>query len=169
MVKNCIRCNKIFEDYLDIYKTCPECRALEADLLRKVKDYLWDYPGTTEAKLKELFDVTHQQITKWLREERLEITPDSSIKLTCVRCGSMILKGKYCPDCAKRVGAELDELKNELSPKQERQSKQVYSMVIDKSMAPGGKMHFLQNSSRYDAARKGKAESKDVKIDDIKK
>ena len=156
MIKNCITCNKIFDDFLDIYKTCPDCRKKEADLLREVKDYLWDFPGTTEAKLHELFGVTHQQITKWLREERLEITPDSSIKLTCVRCGSMILKGKYCADCARRVGAELDELKKELSPHNE---KQVYSMVIDRDMAPGGKMHFLQNSSKFHEARMEKHHS----------
>ena len=155
MIKNCINCNKIFDDYLDIYKTCPECREKEASLLRQVKDYLWDYPGTTESKLRELFGVSHQQVTKWLREERLEITPDSSIKLTCVRCGSMILKGKYCPDCARRVGEELNELKRELSPRSERESKQVYSMVIDKDMAPGGKMHFLQNKSRFHQNREG--------------
>ena len=73
MVKNCIICGNIFDDYLDLYKACPDCREKKSDLLRKVKDYLWDYPGTTEAKLKELFGVTHQQVTKWLREERLEI------------------------------------------------------------------------------------------------
>jgi predicted nucleic acid-binding Zn-ribbon protein len=148
MVKNCATCNRIFDDYLDIYKNCPECREKEAGLLRQVEDYLWDYPGATEGKLREVFGVTHQQVTTWLREERIEITPDSSIKLTCLRCGSMILKGKYCPDCAKRIGAQLEQLKNELSPKQERQHKNIYSMVVDKDMAPGGKMHFLQNASR---------------------
>ena len=145
MVKQCVMCNRLFDDYLDLYKTCPDCRKEEAELLRKVKDYLWDFPGTTEAKLRELFGVTHQQVIKWLREERLEITPDSSIKLTCRRCGSMILKGKYCPDCTKRVSQELDNIKKELSPKTQ---KSVYGMVVDKDMAPGGKMHFLQNKSR---------------------
>lgn len=138
MLKNCIKCGKIYEDYLDLYKMCPDCRTQESDLLRQVKDYLWDYPGTTEAKLRELFGVTHEQVTKWLREERLEITPESNIKLTCVRCGSMILKGKYCDHCKKVVGDELDSLKKELSPKQE---KQIYSMVIDKEVS--GKMHFV--------------------------
>ncbi|MBO6154259.1 MAG: hypothetical protein J6O60_02350 [Lachnospiraceae bacterium] len=148
MVKNCATCNRIFDDYLDIYRNCPECREKEAGLLRQVKDYLWDYPGATEGKLREVFGVTHQQVTTWLREERIEITPDSSIKLTCLRCGSMILKGKYCPDCAKRIGVQLEQLKKELSPKEKRQHKNIYSMVVDKDMAPGGKMHFLQNASR---------------------
>ena len=159
MVKNCATCGRIFEDYLDLYKTCPQCRDEENTLLRQVKDYLWDYPGTTEGKLRELFGVSHQQVTKWLREERLEITPDSSIKLTCLRCGSMILKGKYCPDCAKRIGAQLNEMKREMSAN--KREKTIYSMVIDKDMAPGGKMHFLQNASKYEKHRSEKTDSKE--------
>ena len=153
MIKNCIRCGKIYDDYLDLYKLCPDCRDQESTLLRKVKDYLWDYPGTTEAKLRELFGVTHEEVTKWLREERLEITPDSSIKLTCCRCGSMILKGKYCDHCKKKVGDELDMLKKELSPKQE---KQIYSMVIDKDMSATGKMHFIQGGAKLSHVSKEK-------------
>ena len=158
MIKNCIRCNKIFDDYLDMNKLCPECREQETGLLREVKDYLWDHPGTTEAKLREIFGVTHQQITKWLREERLEITPDSCIKLTCVRCGSMILKGKYCDHCAKIVGDELNNLKRELSPKPE---KQMYSMIIDKNMTPNGKMHFIQGGDKLERVPRKESKKKD--------
>ncbi len=158
MVKQCVMCNRLFEDYLDMNISCPDCREKETQLLRDIKDFLWDYPGTTEAKLREIFPVTHAQIMKWLREERLEITPDSSIKLTCRRCGSMILKGKYCEHCKQRVGAELNELKRELEPKAQ---KQMYGMVIDKDMAPGGKMHFLQNKSRPG--------SRDVNVKNVKK
>ncbi len=143
MIKNCLKCGKIFEDFLDLYKLCPNCREQEYDLLRKVKDYLWDYPGTTEAKLRELFGVTHEQVTKWLREERLEITPESNIKLMCVRCGSAILKGKYCDHCKKIVGDELASLKKDIAPKQD---KQIYSMIVDKDFA--GKMHFANGGEK---------------------
>ncbi len=144
MLKNCIQCGKVYEDFLDLYKMCPDCREEETTLLRKVKDYLWDYPGSTEAKLHEIFGVTHEQVTKWLREERLEITPESNIKLTCVRCGSMILKGKYCDHCRKVVGDELESLKKDAAPKVD---KQVYSMVIDKDAS--GKMHFVQGMDKH--------------------
>ena len=147
MLKQCVMCNRLFEDYLDMNLSCPDCREKENQLLRDIKDFLWDYPGTTEAKLREIFPVTHEQIVKWLREERLEVTPDSSIKLTCRRCGSMILKGKFCDHCKQRVGAELEEMKRGLQSK-EQNTKQTYGMVIDRNMAPGGKMHFLQNKSR---------------------
>ncbi|MCR4740369.1 MAG: MerR family transcriptional regulator [Lachnospiraceae bacterium] len=103
MLKSCLGCNKLFDDPIGDYKLCKECRAAEEELLRKVKDYLWDNPGTSEAKLEELFDVTRKQVTRWLREGRLEVTPESDIKLTCMRCGSNIKSGRFCGDCVKKL------------------------------------------------------------------
>lgn len=117
---------------------CPDCKKKEEELLRQVKDYLWENPGATEAKLEELFGTTHKQIVRWLRDERLEITPESKIKLTCKRCGSMILKGKYCKDCATKVGNELKSLEESLNPKEE---KNITSMVIDNKNK--NKMRFV--------------------------
>jgi ribosomal protein L32 len=140
MVKHCKICSKVFDDYLDMYDMCPDCREKEEKLLREVKDYLWENPGASEKKLEELFGATHKQIVKWLRNERLEITPASSIKLTCKRCGSMILSGNYCKDCISKVGNDLKELEKSLKPKED---KHLMSMVIDKTHK--AKMHFVEN------------------------
>lgn len=99
MVKACLNCKRLFDDYFDTNTLCESCRKEEESLLRKVKDYLWDNPGTTEKKLNELFGVSKEQVKMWLRQGRLELTPDSKIKLTCLRCGSMIKTGKYCKEC----------------------------------------------------------------------
>ena len=138
MVKPCKECGKVFDDYLNINDMCPDCKKKEEELLRQVKDYLWENPGATEAKLEELFGTTHKQIVRWLRDERLEITPESKIKLTCKRCGSMILKGKYCKDCATKVGNDLKSLEESLNPKEE---KNITSMVIDNKNK--NKMRFV--------------------------
>ena len=145
MVKSCIQCGRLFEDFIDKYSLCPECRKNEEALLREVKDYLWVNPGATEAKLWELFGVTHKQIMKWLRDQRLEVTPGSAIKLTCQRCGSMITTGKYCKDCANKVANNLHELQASLMPREERN---LFSMVIDTNIAQRGAMHFLQNAEK---------------------
>lgn len=142
MLKTCIQCGKLFEDLLDKYSLCPDCRKNEEALLREVKDYLWVNPGATEAKLWELFGVTHKQVMKWLREERLEVTPGSSIKLTCQRCGSMITTGKYCKDCSDKIAHNLHDLQLNLMPREERN---LFSMVIDRNAGHHGSMHFLQN------------------------
>ncbi|MCR4902970.1 MAG: hypothetical protein K6A23_08930 [Butyrivibrio sp.] len=138
MFKQCKTCNKVFDDYLNMYESCPDCRKKEEELLREVKDYLWEHPGATEAKLEELFGTNHKQIIKWLREGRLEITPDSKIKLTCKRCGSMILKGMYCDDCASKINTDLKNAENSFKPESH-----ITSMVIDKKHK--AKMRFVSN------------------------
>ena len=151
MLKSCIQCGKLFEDYIDKYSLCPTCRKNEEAMLRDVKDYLWVNPGATEAKLWELFGATHKQIMKWLREQRIEVTPGSAIKLTCQRCGSMITTGKYCKDCANKVANNMHELQMSLMPHEERN---IFSMVIDKKMARNGSMHFLQNAEEHRKPKK---------------
>lgn len=145
MVKSCHSCKRLFEDFLNAHTLCPECRAKEEQLLRDVKDYLWSNPGTTEVKLCELFEVTHEQIMLWLRSERLEIMPDSAIKLTCVRCGSMISSGKYCADCKKRIKDDLGKMKDDIHADKEN-TQHTAGMVVDKS-ASKNKLRFLGNSA----------------------
>lgn len=151
MLKSCTQCGKIFEDLLGKYSLCPNCRQDEETLLRKVKDYLWTNPGTTEAKLWEMFGVSHKQIMKWLRDQRIEVTPGSAIKLTCQRCGSMITTGKYCKDCNTKIANNLHELQAALMPREERN---LFSMVIDKNFANHGSMHFLQNAEEHRKPKK---------------
>lgn len=140
MVRVCSNCNNMFEDIFGKYTMCPDCRELEEDLLRRVKDYLWDNPGTTEKKLKEVFEVSHEQIMMWLRDERIEITPDSDIVLTCERCGSMIFTGKYCKDCSERIKRSVNEIKDSLEPKPEKKVK----MIVNRSSFKDSKMRFIK-------------------------
>jgi predicted nucleic acid-binding Zn-ribbon protein len=147
MVKQCIKCNRLFEDILEKYDLCPECRKEEEEVLRDVKDYLWNNPGTTEAKLWELFGVTHKEIVKWLRDERIELTPSSKIKLQCLRCGSMIYKGRYCEDCQIKISQEMTELKASFMPKTD---KKIFSMVKDSASAKDERMRFLQDAENKD-------------------
>ncbi|MBP3198687.1 MAG: hypothetical protein J6N21_17015 [Butyrivibrio sp.] len=135
MLKTCFICKRLFDDYMDTNSMCPDCRSKEEALLREVKDYLWNNPGTTEAKLNEIFDVPSGQINKWLRDGRLELTPDSAIKLRCTRCGSMILSGKYCNDCADRI---KDGFNKSLAPKE------ISSIVLKDPEEKNSKMHFIK-------------------------
>ena len=151
MVKQCEKCNRLFEDMFGTHDLCPDCRKEEEEVLRDVKDYLWDNPGTTEAKLWELFGVVHKQIVKWLRDERIELTPSSKIKLQCMRCGSMIYKGRYCPDCQLKISQEMTDLKQSLMPKLD---KNIFSMVMDSSATKNERMRFLQGGEDDDTHHK---------------
>jgi len=88
---------------------------------------------------------------KWLRDQRIEVTPGSAIKLTCQRCGSMITTGKYCKDCNTKIANNLHELQAALMPREERN---LFSMVIDKNFANHGSMHFLQNAEEHRKPKK---------------
>ena len=145
MVKVCSVCGNMFEDVLDKYTLCPVCRTEEEKLLRKVKDYLWDNPGTTEKKLRELFDVSHNQIMEWLREERIEITPESDIILTCERCGSMIYTGKYCKDCSMRIKQTVNDIQKSMDPPKEK--KKLRTAAIDRLKLKDSKMRFVRKKN----------------------
>ncbi|MCR5516518.1 MAG: hypothetical protein K6F41_08665 [Lachnospira sp.] len=143
MIKVCSKCNNMFEDYFDKYNMCPNCRDDEENLLRQIKDYLWDNPGTTEKKLKELFDVSHNQLMEWLREERLEITPDSDIVLRCERCGSMIFTGKYCEDCNNKIKTTVNEINNSMN--KDKEEKKIRVMSINRAKLKESKMRFMKS------------------------
>ncbi len=134
MLKTCSVCKRIFEDISDTHSACPDCRAKDEVLLREVKDYLWDNPGTTEAKLNELFDIPNGRIMRWLRDGRLELTPDSTIKLRCMRCASMISSGKFCADCAKKIA---DGFKKTIVPKD------FTSVLLENPNSSDDKMRFM--------------------------
>ncbi|MCR5099888.1 MAG: hypothetical protein K6B41_00880 [Butyrivibrio sp.] len=143
--KACKCCGRLFEDYFDTNELCQKCREEEQKVLRDVKDYLWVNPGTTETKLEELFGVTRKQTQKWLREGRLELTPDSAIKLTCMRCGSMILTGKYCKDCINRLTTGFKENTKEDEEKESAKIKMAGAMVIDRrAKSQGAQMRFFK-------------------------
>ncbi|MCR5747842.1 MAG: hypothetical protein K6G03_09045 [Lachnospiraceae bacterium] len=81
---------------------CDDCRKNEEEVFRKVKDYLWDNPGTNEDTLYKLFGVSHKTLMHWLRKGRLQISEDSPIKITCIKCGAVIKEGDLCDKCKKK-------------------------------------------------------------------
>jgi len=95
--KKCASCGKLF---LEIRKSdlCPECMAKENDEFQRVKDYLWDYPGSTTRDISKFTDVSESLILKWYEEGRLE---KSTIKASehCKICGKPIAVGEICKHC----------------------------------------------------------------------
>ena len=97
-VRNCRNCGRIF-NYLSGTLICPGCKdALEAKF-QEVKEYVSNHRGAGIAEVAEACDVDAAQIRQWLRDERLEVTEDSAIFLTCEGCGGPIRSGRYCDDC----------------------------------------------------------------------
>ena len=111
--KKCTNCGKMF---LEIRKSdlCPECMAMENDDFQKVKDYLWDYPGSTTGDISKYTGVSEALILKWYEDGRLE---KSKIKAAerCKICGKPITTGEICKNCQREMsrGLHKDEVAKE--------------------------------------------------------
>ena len=61
-------------------------------------------------QIAEENDVTIPMIKQWIREERLEFSPDSPVGLECEKCGKQIRTGRYCDECKKNVAADIESV-----------------------------------------------------------
>lgn len=82
---------------------CQRCREEMEAKFQVVKEYIRSNPGVGIPEVSEACDVPVSQIQRWLREERLEVTENSPIYLTCESCGGLIRSGKYCDKCKTQM------------------------------------------------------------------
>ncbi len=97
-VKNCRKCGKMFNYVLGPI-ICPDCTTAQEELFQQAKAYVQDHPGCDIPELADNVDVDVNQIRQWIREERLQFSEDSPIRIACEGCGTMIRSGKYCDKC----------------------------------------------------------------------
>jgi len=119
-VRNCKRCNKIF-NYLGGAQICPICKEADEADFRKVKDYLYDNPGATMSQISMELGISVEKITRYLREGRLEIVDNNgNLVLECEKCGKSIRTGRYCEECTRELSRSFsstaNEMKNKLAP-----------------------------------------------------
>ncbi|NLJ89542.1 MAG: flagellar protein [Clostridiales bacterium] len=108
-VINCKRCGNIF-NYFVGEKICPTCKNKLNEQFDTVKDYIYNNPKASIQEVSRECDVSMAQITKWVREERLEFTEDSLVGIECERCGVSIRTGRYCKSCKTNLTSELSTL-----------------------------------------------------------
>ncbi len=105
--KKCHGCGKMF---LEIRKSdlCPDCMAKENDAFQKVKDYLWDYPGSTTGDIAKFTEVSEALILKWYEDGRLE---KSKVRANekCKICGKPITLGDICKNCQKEMSKSINK------------------------------------------------------------
>ena len=135
-IKTCKNCKKIFQ-YIAGPEICPKCKQVEEDLFQKVKAYLRENPGESMHVVSEETEVPVTLIEKFLRQGRLEVSPDSPIILTCEMCGKKITTGRFCNGCKGELTNNLNEARKYLA------SKQVPKDVEDS----GARMRFLKSDS----------------------
>ena len=105
-IRNCRKCDRIFAD--DNFDLCPICRDKDMADFKKVKDFLYDYPGADIQTVSEATGVSTKKIIKFLREGKLEIRDDSpNLVLDCERCGAPIKTGRFCNKCVAEMEREF--------------------------------------------------------------
>lgn len=105
-VRNCKVCGRIYK--YDGFRICLNCRRLEEETFRKVKEYLYNHPLSTIQVVSEETGVSTQKILSYLREGRLEIAEgNTNLILECERCGVSIRTGKFCDKCQVEMEREF--------------------------------------------------------------
>ncbi|MCR4591297.1 MAG: flagellar protein [Lachnospiraceae bacterium] len=131
-VKNCKKCGKMF-NYVSGPVICPICAEKAEEDFQKVKEYIEKNPGASVAITAEACEVEVAQIRQWLKDERLTFTSADGSDLTCEKCGTPILSGRFCDKCKNEVTRGLaDAIKKPDAPK-----------PAPKSGPAGNKMRFL--------------------------
>ena len=117
-VRNCRGCGRIF-NYVAGPHLCQICREKMEVKFQEVKEYIRANPGVGMREVSEPCDVEMSQIQQWLREERLEVTENSAIFISCEGCGANIRSGKYCDSCKAAMTNGFRNILNANKPKQE--------------------------------------------------
>lgn len=132
-VRNCRKCGKLF-NHIAGMPICPECKDKLEKKFQEVKKYIRENPMSGIKEVAEACEIEPGQIQQWIREERLEFTEDSPVKIPCENCGEMIRSGKYCDKCKR-------EMTNNLQSVMEKPKKIVEEPK--KIQSTGNKMRFL--------------------------
>lgn len=88
---------------------CEKCGYQVFDDYGKVRNYIEQHPGATQAEVAMNTGVSQGKIRQLLIEERIEVAPNSPIFMHCALCNAEIRSGKYCEACAQKV--KQDEAK----------------------------------------------------------
>lgn len=106
-VHNCRKCGKVF-NYIAGPIVCPACREALENKFREVKEFVQAHHTATMAEISTNCEVDMQQIRQWIREERLQFTDDSPIKVNCELCGTTIGTGRFCEPCKASMARDLN-------------------------------------------------------------
>ena len=113
-VRNCRKCGRMF-NYITGMPICPACKEVMEVKFQEVKEYIREHKGAGINEVASECNVETQQITQWLREDRLELAEDSAIMINCEGCGSPIRSGKYCDRCRANMTNSLNRMAKDIN------------------------------------------------------
>lgn len=133
-VRNCKSCGRIF-NYVSGPPTCPICREKLEEKFQEVKDYIRENKGAGIQEVADACDVDIKQIRQWLREDRLELSAESAVHLSCESCGAPIRSGRFCEKCTGNMTKSLNDV---------LKANRAANAKPEKNDPEGPKMRFLK-------------------------
>lgn len=120
----CEVCKKMFKA-IGENNVCPRCMIDHEDSFENVKAYLREHPGTSMPVLSEETGVSIPVLEQYLRQERIEVSPNSPVMLACNKCGVEIVTGMYCESCGRNMIAEFKKIKNTIIAEEKEEKGQL--------------------------------------------
>lgn len=105
-LRNCSKCGRLYG--YSGSPLCSFCIEEQEDEYKIVRDYLYDNPGSNVVEVSEATGVSTEQIMRFLREERLQISSENvNMLLECETCGKPITTGRFCHACKDNLKSAL--------------------------------------------------------------
>lgn len=144
-ILQCKFCNKPFQGMST--RICPECdRKIDEDFI-KIRDYVYDNPGSFDIDaICEATEVEKKIALHLLKEGRLTIStppPGSGVlaAFVCSVCKKPIPTGTMCDDCKNSLSSTLSSSLPQ-APKDNKKS------ALDALRRPSAKMHIRDKDKR---------------------
>jgi flagellar operon protein (TIGR03826 family) len=108
-VQNCPNCGNIFRK--TTWPICQDCKNEMENELSKCTDFIRRNRQTTMSQLIEQTGVSETNITKYIRDSKINISDVPNLSYPCDLCETNIRKGNLCLDCRKRINSDIDKMK----------------------------------------------------------
>ncbi len=106
-LRNCKKCGRLFSGEGNVY-LCSRCNDDIDDEFTKVRTYIYDNPTCSVKEVSEGTDVPVDDILKWIREEKIILSAESSIGF-CERCGEPTHGSRFCDQCVRELSQGLSK------------------------------------------------------------
>ncbi len=104
--KACERCGALFKYVGFGDEVCPLCAVTVKQEFESVKRYLAENGAKNLYEISLATGVPEKEISRYLRQGRLEIPSGSVFFIKCEMCGCEIRSGRFCVRCGMRLRTE---------------------------------------------------------------
>lgn len=109
-LSSCKRCKRIF-NYISGEEICDFCKRENESALKRVVEYLREYPNSTMEEVCEDCDVKPSLVWKFIQKGSIIITSEQSpIKVRCELCNTLIRTGQYCDSCKGKLAKKIERI-----------------------------------------------------------